>query len=409
MSCAILLTSTESNHKTTNDTNIYVTVSESITVSAGSPDPVERGQTATLPCWLNPPLSAEDLEVRWYHGSHFDTPVMLYKAKKFDHQSQEASYNGRVSFGLKDASSGGLKTGDVSLKLVNVTVEDAGDYICYISSEGSYDSTTASLRVRVTGNPPLLSAVWTEDNVVNVSCKSEGWYPQPVLRWSDRTKDLNHGSQIFTMSSGLYSVHSWLTVPTSSEVSCSVGLYDEAMQKARFYLDHPPPAGQREKQSLLSEGEEVNVKLEDTENEFMTIKGTKVRDAVNKSFPDGDKVTCLTAIKGKSGISSGRHYWEVSLGNANIETKKSWWIGVTSAAEIPQELDFSPNTINGFWFLSSSPDIENALLFSTEPKNVFPFFNPGKGDNAVMEILQRPEQNNDAVTETPSETPDVRE
>ncbi|XP_061593278.1 butyrophilin subfamily 3 member A3-like [Cololabis saira] len=463
-------------------------VSEIITVSARSHNSVEQGQTATLPCWVNPSQSAEDLEVRWYRGDRFDTPVMLRKAKKFVHETQESSYNGRVSFGVKDAASGGLKTGDVSLQLVNVTIGDEGVYTCYISREFSHDSTTASLSVTVTGNPPLLSAVWKEDNVVNVSCESEGWYPQPVLRWSDGTKDLNRENPMYSrLSSGLYSVRSWLTVPTSSEVSCSVGLHDEHMQRARMRLEHHQRdsssggwvafgilfsivlAGlvlgavylkkkgthqgikntnsNEETKGLLSKENQalsaarqcyVNVKLEDAKSEFIIIRGNKVRDS--GKCPDGDEVTCLTAIKGTPGFSSGQHYWEVSLGHAYLEPKKSWWIGVTSAAEITS--NFSPNTSNGFWFLSSSPNIENTLQFNTEPriclpiqsrpkkvgvyldydkgvlsfydvederlisslatvfiKEVFPFFNPGTTDHAVMEILQRTEQINDAVTE----------
>ncbi|XP_061571330.1 butyrophilin-like protein 3 [Cololabis saira] len=452
-------------------TNIYVTVSEIITVSARSHNSVEQGQTATLPCWVNPSQSAEDLEVRWYRGDCFDTPVMLRKARKFVHETQESSYNGRVSFGVKNAASGGLKTGDVSLKLVNVTIGDEGVYTCYISRDFSHDSTTASLSVTVTGNPPLLSAVWKEDNVVNVSCESEGWYPQPVLRWSDGTKDLNRENPMYSrLSSGLYSARSWVTVPTSSEVSCSVGLHDEHMQRARMRLEHY----QRDSLSggwvafgiLFSivlaglvlravyfkkkdfQSSTVNVKLEDPKNEFITMRGNKVRDS-GKDFPDGDEVTCLTAIKGTPGFSSGQHYWEVSLGNVNVpEPKRSWWIGVTSEAEIPRRSDFSPNTSNGFWFLSSSPEIENTLQFNTEPriclpiqsrpkkvgvyldydkgvlsfydvederligslatvfiKEVFPFFNPGKTDRAHMEILQRTEQINDADTEKPTETP----
>lgn len=77
---------------------------------------------------------------------------MLYRAKVFEDASQDASYKGRVSFGLKDAASGGLAAGDVSLKLVNVTIEDAGDYTCYVSSDQGYDS--ASVSLAVTGEYP---------------------------------------------------------------------------------------------------------------------------------------------------------------------------------------------------------------------------------------------------------------
>ena len=74
---------------------------------------------------------------------------MFYREKKFVNDSQEAPYVGRVSFGLKDAASVGLTAGDVSLKLEKATIEDAGDYICYVSSDHGYDR--ASVSVIVTG------------------------------------------------------------------------------------------------------------------------------------------------------------------------------------------------------------------------------------------------------------------
>lgn len=137
------------NYKNLTD-NIYVacvTVSDSLVVLVRTPVTVRRSHTTTLPCWLSPTQSAEGLEVRWYHPDRFDSPVMLYREKKFQSASQEASYAGRVSFGLQDAASGGLGAGDVSLKLLNATLEDAGDYTCYVSSDQGYDRASVSLIV----------------------------------------------------------------------------------------------------------------------------------------------------------------------------------------------------------------------------------------------------------------------
>lgn len=72
---------------------------------------------------------------------------MLYKSKTFDRESQKALYAGRVDFGFKDTTSSGLRSGDVSLKLKNVTIEDAGNYTCLVSSLQEVDSSSVSLRV----------------------------------------------------------------------------------------------------------------------------------------------------------------------------------------------------------------------------------------------------------------------
>lgn len=488
-------------------------VSEAFTVSVRSPVSVQQGQTAILPCWLTSSKSAEDMEIRWYQGENqYDTPVLLYKGKVFDHTSQKASYAGRVSFGLKEETSGGLKTGDVSLKLENVTIQDIGSYNCYVSSFDDYDSAAVSLSVTETGRNPLLSLVIKDNKEVNVSCQSEGWHPKPELHWSESGKTITPTGISFDQNSaGLYSVHSWVLVPSSSEVSCSVGLSGEEPKEARMHMidvpslqeasgsssagwvafgillvavlaalgalyflysrrkanqsnlanDRPdgalPMDNADENEPLLPEAtwqsaalseaskSYVNVQLVDTGNQQIRMKGSKLRDAANATFPDGDRVTCLTAVRGSPGFSSGKHYWEVSLKGPNVDLKKSWWIGVTDKQEIPLDESLRPTTQNGFWFLFSCPNQEQTLQLSTEPEvyfpvqsrpktvgvhldfdngklsfynvedecligslegkftgELFPLFNPGKGDRAPMEILQRPVQdqsNNTALVE----------
>ncbi|XP_034757291.1 butyrophilin subfamily 1 member A1-like [Etheostoma cragini] len=472
-------------------------VSGGLQVSVTSPVSVQRGHTTTLPCWLNPPQSAEALEVRWYRQDHFDSPILFYRDKRFQDSSQSASYSGRVSFGLKDAASGGLTAGDLTLRLENATVEDAGEYTCYVSSDQGYDRGNVRLVVTEMGTSPLLSAEWKHDHMVNMSCESEGWYPEPSLRWSDQNQVLNPKSLKYSKdSSGLLSVHSWLLVSSSSEVSCTVGVSNKEPKKARVRLENRPPppesglsaafwvafalllvallvllgvvyykwrdyemsyVSEKKDKSGNEHADETDALLpevtkciqptnlstaknfnaivtldQNPTNPCLKIKGGILRDAP-VVFPDGDKVTCLTAIKGTPGFSSGQHYWEVSLGkdDTNVGLKMSWWVGVTTAAVLPQESGFSPNTSNGFWFLSSSPDSPETFWFSTEAKvllpvrsrpqtlgvylnydagelsfynvndesligtfsaeftgEVFPFFNPGKGDRGTMEILQ---------------------
>ncbi|XP_071391891.1 butyrophilin subfamily 1 member A1-like [Centroberyx affinis] len=457
--------------------------SENFIVSVpGAPVSVRRGRTAALPCWLTPPKSAEGLEVRWYRDNLFDAPVL----RRLADGSQQAEYVGRVSFGLRDAKSDGLKAGDVTLELVNVTLEDAGEYTCYVSSDQGYDKASVSLNVTETGSSPLLSAVWREGDLVNVSCESEGWHPKPELRWSDHKRPLAPQSLVYVSEAdSLVSVHSWLLVSSSSKVSCSVGLSEADVREARVRLEillpetessmagwvafivtlialaavavlgamyfknrgsrskSDPETGNdhsEETQNLLSgdvaqetslaeaNEHQVNVTLDKTENPHLrkTPDGKIVRDVGDA---DGE-VTLLTSIKGTPGFSSGKYYWEVLLVRENTDPKKSWWVGVTSATVNLHELKIPPTPSNGFWFLSSNT--EDRFQFNTEPAvllpihsrpktlgvylnydsgelsfynveenrhivtlaarftgEVFPFFNPGKGDDAPMEILHR--------------------
>ncbi|XP_029695746.1 butyrophilin subfamily 1 member A1-like [Takifugu rubripes] len=395
---------------------------------------VQRGHTATLPCWLEPTQSAELLEVLWYHRNDVDLSVMRYSNKKV---SSLSSYEGRVSFGPRGVTSGGLASGDVSLELVNVTLQDSGEYTCYVSSDQSHDTAVVTLAVTETGGPLHLSAVWTDSSVVNVSCRSEGWYPRPQLRWLNQNESLTPKSIQYTEDSlGLLSVHSWVLVSPSSEIICTVGLQGEEEKETRLHLSTRSELPQtecthlsagmvavvvlltimtiitiifgiafyksrekkiksqrkirnteEEKNKLLSKVMDltnlleakknyVNIKITNPEggHPHLLIKalpnGYVVRD---KRFPNGSKVSMITAITGTNSFSTGEHYWEVSLGNTNTDPKRSWWLGVTSVFNIPVNADFCPTESKGYWFLSSSSS-ENPDFFqlSTEPPTLLP-------------------------------------
>ncbi|XP_072315320.1 butyrophilin subfamily 1 member A1-like [Eucyclogobius newberryi] len=464
--------------------------SENFVVSVSGNVSVHTKHTAILPCWLSPQQSAEDMEVNWFIHNQFDAPVMSYKDKTINSASQPASYSGRVSFGQREASSGGLREGDATLKLVNVTLADAGDYTCYVSSDKHHDRASFSVFVRQTGEPPLLTAVVKEDDKVNVSCESEGWYPEPQLRWSDGSRTLTpRALEHSKASSGLVSVHSWLIVPSSSALSCLVGLPGEEAIQGRIRVETPnsqpkegsvssnvgwvlfaiaavalvalgllflryrgkctdskhfsaEDPGELEKllpMNLVSEAKKhyVNIELEENGNEYIKMKGNMLRDSPgSEGFPDGDRVTRLTAVRGTYGFTSGKHYWEVSLfinGKTEVPTKKSWWIGVTSQKTL-NVCGIDQKTLNvdlsGFWFLSSSPEEIGVVRFnantdrfklsSDQPKTigvfldyedetltfydvekeslicsfcirfsgeVYPLFNPGKGDVTPMTII----------------------
>lgn len=475
---------------------LCTTLSSSASVSVdftvlvpGAPISVHQGHTTTLPCWLNPPKTAEGMEVRWYRSDQFDAPVLHYRAGKIEDGSQPDAYKGRALFGLRDPKSDGMKAGDVTLQLKNVTLEDAGEYTCYVSSDKDYENGKINLIVTEVGSSPVLSPVWTGDGLVNVSCESEGWYPKPWLRWSDQKQDLTPKSLVYSNdSASLVSVRSWLLV-SSSRVSCSVGLTDDEEKVARLHLEsqiQPQEQGSSKtgwvlfsvtlialiavlggmffkhrgkktksgqdqidgdvNQKLLPDADQsealadannyyVNVTLEETNNKYIRTKnetnGTLLRDAPC-DFPDGTKVTCLTSIRGTHGFSSGKHYWEVSLSHTAIGVKESWWVGITNLRDNYQNPDVLPTASNGFWFLSldkegfklstepvvslpvhSRPETLGVFLnqddgklsfYDVEDKKliaslaaefkgeIFPFFNPGKGDKAPMRILQKTEK-----------------
>uniref|UniRef100_A0A8C4E6Y1 Uncharacterized protein n=1 Tax=Dicentrarchus labrax TaxID=13489 RepID=A0A8C4E6Y1_DICLA len=357
-----------------------------------------------LPCWLNPPQNAEGLEVRWYRNGNFDSPIMLYRAKKFQNVSQESSYRGRISFGLKDSASGGLKEGDVSLKLENARLQDVGDYSCYVSSDQGYDSATISLSVTNTGTPPLLSVVWLEDNMVNVSCESGGWYPEPSLRWMDQKQDLsakksNDSSVEFTL---LFHLERHTKIQTF----------------LLFYLESGSSAGGWVAFALLLIAVLAGL--------GMFFFKNKHKYPIFGTFTERRPGLRIFLMDKRLPVSQrSKEDAPKCLGGLELRVRESSLRGQI----------LIPTASDGFWFLSSSPDSAERFQFSTQPKvllpvssrpqkvgvfldydrgelsfynveqerligsltaqftgEVFPLFNPGKNDKAPMEILHKPEQ-----------------
>uniref|UniRef100_A0A672K6K8 Ig-like domain-containing protein n=1 Tax=Sinocyclocheilus grahami TaxID=75366 RepID=A0A672K6K8_SINGR len=105
----------------------------------GDPIAAHVGSTVILPCWISPPENAEALEIRWYRRDQFRNPVLLYNHGKIQ-DVQEETYRNRTSLALRSDQSGGLKDGDVSLRLDKLRVQDDGSFRCYVSGESSYGS-----------------------------------------------------------------------------------------------------------------------------------------------------------------------------------------------------------------------------------------------------------------------------
>uniref|UniRef100_A0A8C2CHP8 Ig-like domain-containing protein n=1 Tax=Cyprinus carpio TaxID=7962 RepID=A0A8C2CHP8_CYPCA len=147
------------------------------------PDPVVAhvGSTVILPCWISPPENAEALEIRWYRHDQFSNPVLLYNHGKIQ-DIQEKQYRNRSSFTPRSDQSGGLKDGDLSLRLEKLRVQDDGSFHCYVSGENSYSN--LSLLSSALGSAPVLFPKPLDDGRVNISCGSSGWYPKPNITWT---------------------------------------------------------------------------------------------------------------------------------------------------------------------------------------------------------------------------------
>ncbi|XP_056620661.1 selection and upkeep of intraepithelial T-cells protein 1-like [Triplophysa dalaica] len=143
------------------------------------------GSTVSLPCWISPPLNAERLEIRWYRPEGFNTPVLFYSDGKMQ-EVWEERYRNCSCLSRRSSQSDGLKDGDVSLRLENVTVQDDGLFYCYS----------------------------VDDKHMNISCRSSSWFPEPNVMWmSDRRRFLSAGGHSHSRGAdGTLSVHRSLSL-----------------------------------------------------------------------------------------------------------------------------------------------------------------------------------------------------
>uniref|UniRef100_H0XN01 Ig-like domain-containing protein n=1 Tax=Otolemur garnettii TaxID=30611 RepID=H0XN01_OTOGA len=154
--------------------------SEQFTVSGlARPVLASLGENVDLSCQLSPPQSAQHMEVRWFRN-RYTQPVHLYENGK-DMQGETISQYVERTVLLTEA----IGEGKVILRILNVSVDDDGQYHCLFKDGDFYEEaitevqvTATSLEIQILMHPPNIKGLMVE-------CKSEGWYPQPQMEWRD--------------------------------------------------------------------------------------------------------------------------------------------------------------------------------------------------------------------------------
>uniref|UniRef100_W5LW18 Ig-like domain-containing protein n=1 Tax=Lepisosteus oculatus TaxID=7918 RepID=W5LW18_LEPOC len=177
------------------------------------------GEDAVLPCYLSPEISAEDLQIRWFRKDYND-PVCLYESGWYNFEGQSPDYRDRAGLFPEE-----LHRGNVSLSLRDVRRSDHGQYKCYVVSKQVEDDTVIDLGVRALGSQPSVSLHSPGGDQAQLLCRSEGWFPQPAVIWTDRDGNevTSQPPTVDTDSQGLLSVSSYIPVKQESNIfSCLV-------------------------------------------------------------------------------------------------------------------------------------------------------------------------------------------
>uniref|UniRef100_H2ZUZ9 Ig-like domain-containing protein n=1 Tax=Latimeria chalumnae TaxID=7897 RepID=H2ZUZ9_LATCH len=143
------------------------------------------GEDITLQCHLEPPTDATDMVIKWTKPESNEV-VYLYGNTKNEH-SQNRTYIERTELLKED-----LAKGIISLILKNVRLADMGNFTCEVEKELWYED--SKLEVTVGGKLAYSEPHFELDGYefsgrfyygIRLLCKSEGWYPQPEIHWTN--------------------------------------------------------------------------------------------------------------------------------------------------------------------------------------------------------------------------------
>ncbi|XP_078272370.1 butyrophilin subfamily 3 member A2-like [Rhinoraja longicauda] len=157
---------------------IHPTLSVKVRIFGPKVDPVVSvGKDALLECQTEPETPLNNLEVRWFKNN-FSSPVHLYANGHDLLTAQDRVFRGRTELFNKELSSG-----NASLKLKNTNAFDDGVYSCFIDFKQDYEEAKIRLHVGGMGRQPWVLLEGVGQKGIRVACKSDGWYPEPHVRW----------------------------------------------------------------------------------------------------------------------------------------------------------------------------------------------------------------------------------
>ncbi|XP_075866641.1 butyrophilin subfamily 1 member A1 isoform X2 [Microcebus murinus] len=135
------------------------------------------GEDAELPCHLSPNMNAERMELRWFRRK-VSPAVLVHREGREQKEEQMPEYGGRVTLAKDDIS-----VGRAAVRIQGVRASDDGEYQCLFRENGSYGIALLHLTVAALGSDPHIHMEVQESGEISLECTSVGWYPEPQVQW----------------------------------------------------------------------------------------------------------------------------------------------------------------------------------------------------------------------------------
>lgn len=189
-------------------------------IGPSQPILVRFGEDVDLTCSLSPKANAQDMEVRWVKAHHYPA---VYVCENGDHVAGEQMEEYRERTTLVSDS---INEGTMTLHIHSTRTSDDGQYRCLFEKDGIYQEASLDLKIVGMGSSPVITMEKVKDGEVQLTCTSDGWFPQPRVQWRDMEgKTIPLFSEVLTEGShGLFQVETHLLVANSSvvNVTCSI-------------------------------------------------------------------------------------------------------------------------------------------------------------------------------------------
>ncbi|XP_069059117.1 V-set domain-containing T-cell activation inhibitor 1 [Pleurodeles waltl] len=170
------------------------------------------GDVGILDCTFTPDIKQNNV-ILW---EKVNESGIVYRYEKGEDKltDQNAIFKGRTELFPTQVG-----TGNASLKLTDVTLKDAGTYKCTVTT--SAGTANAKMEFRVGMYSPVDVTSPTNRSLM---CSSDAWYPEPTVRWLNKTSGANL-TQDYKPEKGLgiaFLVNLELAITIEAEYTCVV-------------------------------------------------------------------------------------------------------------------------------------------------------------------------------------------
>ncbi|XP_070786279.1 butyrophilin-like protein 2 [Enoplosus armatus] len=195
------------------------------------------GGTVILPCHIN--VSGDIPEVEWSKEGQHPEIAFLYRHGCETYEMKDLVFQYRTNLFMNE-----LKNGNVSLRISNVRLSDAGKYICKTLQKPPQEVVTWELVVGEVSEP-VLSIVEFADAGVTLQCEAKCWFPEPEITFLSEQGNISaENPRSDPDSRGCFNVKRRVTVQAAARFRVTCRVHQPEMNQTRVTVIYIP-AGEK--------------------------------------------------------------------------------------------------------------------------------------------------------------------